>query len=166
MRWLATRSRTPARCKGALNFAITNSIGAFLVLSGIALLYGHTGALNPAQLGRALAEAPVDRLVVVAFVLLLVGFLVKAAVVPFHSWLADAYALAPTPVCVLLAGVTSELGLYAVARIYWTAFSGPLGPHGPGLQTLLLGAAVLTALLGGSCASCSTTSPACWRSPP
>jgi multicomponent Na+:H+ antiporter subunit D len=139
----------PGSLQGALNFAVTNSIGAFFVLSGIALLYGRTGALNLAQLGRALAEAPSDRLVVVAFALLLVGFLVKAAVVPFHFWLADAYAVAPTPVCVLLAGVISELGLYAAARIYWTVFSGPLAPHTGGLRALLLGAAVLTALLGG-----------------
>lgn len=139
----------PGSLQGALNFAVTNSIGAFMVLSGIALLYGRNGALNLAQLGRALAEAPTDRLVVVAFALLLVGFLVKAAVVPFHFWLPDAYAVAPTPVCVLLAGVISELGLYAVARIYWTVFSGPLGPHTSGLRALLLGAAVVTALLGG-----------------
>ncbi len=139
----------PGSLQGALNFAITNSIGAFLVLSGIALLYGRAGALNLAQLGRALAEAPSDRLVVVAFALLLVGFLVKAAVVPFHFWLADAYAVAPTPVCILLAGVISELGVYAVARIYWTVFSGPFAPHAAGLRALLLGAAVLTAVLGG-----------------
>jgi multicomponent Na+:H+ antiporter subunit D len=134
--------------QGALNFAVTNSLGAFLVLSGIAMLYGRTGALNMAQLGRALAATPADRLVVVAFTLLLVGFLVKAAVVPFHLWLPDAYALAPTPVCILLAGVISELGLYAVARVYWTVFSGTLTPHASGLRALLLGAAMVTALLG------------------
>jgi multicomponent Na+:H+ antiporter subunit D len=139
----------PGSLQGALNFAVTNSIGAFMVLGGIALLYGRVGALNLAQLGRALAEAPTDRLVIVAFTLLLVGFLVKAAVVPFHFWLADAYAVAPTPVCILLAGVISELGIYAVARIYWTVFSGPLGPHAWGLRAVLLGAAALTALLGG-----------------
>jgi multicomponent Na+:H+ antiporter subunit D len=50
--------------------------------------------LNLAQLGQALARGPADRLVVVAFLLLMVGFFVKAAVVPFHFWLADAYALA------------------------------------------------------------------------
>jgi multicomponent Na+:H+ antiporter subunit D len=91
---------------GALNFAITNSVGAFLVLSGIALLYGRTGALNLAQLGQSLAAGPADRLVVVAFLLLMVGLFVKAAVVPFHFWLADAYALAPTAAGVLFAGVS------------------------------------------------------------
>ena len=37
--------------QGALNFAITNSIGAYLSLSGIGLIYGRTGALNMAQIG-------------------------------------------------------------------------------------------------------------------
>jgi multicomponent Na+:H+ antiporter subunit D len=138
----------PGSLRGALNFAMTNSVGAFLVLAGIALLYGRSGALNLAQLGQALAAAPADRLVVVAFLLLLVGFFVKAAVVPFHFWLADAYALAPVPVGVLFAGVVSELGLYAVARVYWTVFSGPL-PGGAGLRAVLLLGAAATALLGG-----------------
>jgi len=75
---------------------VTNTIGAFLALDGIALLYARTGALNLAQIGRALGSN-VDGLVVVAFLFVTVGFLVKAAVVPFHLWLADAHAVAPTP---------------------------------------------------------------------
>jgi multicomponent Na+:H+ antiporter subunit D len=138
----------PGSVRGALNFAITNSVGAILVLAGIALLYGRTGALNLAQLGQTLAQRPADRLVVVAFLLLMVGFFVKAAVVPFHFWLADAYALAPTVVGVLFAGVVSELGLYAVARVYWTVFSAPLAGV-EGLSGVLLLGAVATALVGG-----------------
>ena len=142
------RTADPGSVHGALNFAITNSVVAFLVLSGIALLYGRTGALNLAQLGQSLAAGPADRLVVVAFLLLMVGFFVKAAVVPFHFWLADAYALAPTAAGVLFAGVVSELGLYAVARVYWTVFSGPMADV-RGLRGVLLLGAVTTALVGG-----------------
>jgi multicomponent Na+:H+ antiporter subunit D len=142
------RTTDPGSVRGALNFAITNSVGAILLLGGIALLYGRTGALNLAQLGQSLATGPADRLVVVAFLLLMVGFFVKAAVVPFHFWLADAYALAPTVVGVLFAGVVSELGLYAVARVYWTVFSAPLAGT-EGLRGVLLLGAVTTALVGG-----------------
>jgi multicomponent Na+:H+ antiporter subunit D len=142
------RTTDPGSVRGALNFAITNSVGAILLLGGIALLYGRTGALNLAQLGQSLATGPADRLVVVAFLLLMVGFFVKAAVVPFHFWLADAYALAPTVVGVLFAGVVSELGLYAVARVYWTVFSSPLAET-DGLRGVMLLGAVTTALVGG-----------------
>jgi multicomponent Na+:H+ antiporter subunit D len=140
------RVEDPGSLQGALNFAVTNSIGAFLVLDGIALLYGRGSALNLAQLGEVVASGRPDRLVVVAFVLLVAGFFVKAAVVPFHFWLPDAYAMAPTPVGVLFAGVISELGLYALARIYWAVFSGGLEPSS--LRAVLVGVGVLTALVG------------------
>ena len=111
-----------APLEGSLNFAITNSVGGFIVLTGVALLYGRTGALNMAQIGESLAHQHTDALVVVALTLLVTGFFVKAAVVPFHFWLADAYSVAPTPVCAVLSAVMSELGLYAVVRIWWSCF--------------------------------------------
>ena len=137
-----------APLQGALNFAITNSVGAFMILVGIALVYARTGALNLAQIATALAHRHADGLVIVAFTLLAVGFLVKAAIVPFHFWLADAYAVAPSPVCVLLSGAMCELGLYGVARIYWPAFAQPLAPHASAVRDVLLAFAVVTLVVG------------------
>ena len=134
--------------QGALNFAISNSIGAFLILSGVGLLYGRTGALNLAQIGHALAGRQSDGLIIAAFVLITGGFFIKAAVVPFHFWLADAHAVAPTPVCVLFSGVMVELGFYAVFRIYWTVFAGTLSGHEQALRAILVTFGVVTALLG------------------
>jgi multicomponent Na+:H+ antiporter subunit D len=142
----------PAPLQGAINFAVTNTVGALLLLFGIGLLYGRTGALNLAQIGQELEARRPDGLVLVAFTLLLAGFLVKAGTVPFHFWLSDAYAVAPIPVCVLLSGVMSDLGLHALARIYWPAFSGAFAAHAGSVRGLLVGAGVLTALVGGAMA--------------
>jgi multicomponent Na+:H+ antiporter subunit D len=133
--------------QGALNFAITNSIGAYLSLSGIAVIYGRTGALNMAQIGRSIAHHRPGGLVVVAFVLILAGLLIKSAIVPFHFWLADAHAVAPTPVCVLFSGVMVELGLYGIARVYWSVFGDGLG-HRTTITGVLLALGLLTALVG------------------
>jgi multicomponent Na+:H+ antiporter subunit D len=122
-------------------------VGAYFILSGIALVYGRTGALNLAQIGRTLGHRPPDGLVVVAFLLIIVGFLIKGAIVPFHFWLADAHAVAPTPVCVLFSGVMVELGLYGVARVYWSAFGTALG-HREVISNTLLALGVLTAIVG------------------
>src|SRR5439155_910511 len=73
----------PGPLQGALNFAVVNGIAAFFVLTGIALVYARTGALNLEQIGRSLEHRRPDGLVVVAFALLVCGLLTKAGIVPF-----------------------------------------------------------------------------------
>ena len=133
--------------QGALNFAITNSVGAYLSLTGIALIYGRTGALNMAQIAVYVNHHPPSGLVVIAFLLIITGLLVKGAIVPFHFWLADAHAVAPTPVCVLFSGVMVELGLYGIARMYWSVFGAALG-HQAAISRVFLTLGLLTAVTG------------------
>ena len=136
-----------APLQGALNFAITNTVAAFAALIGIAMLYARTGALNMAQIGRSLAGHP-DALLVTAFALIACGFFVKGAVLPFHFWLADAHAVAPTPVCILFSGVMVELGVYAVARVYWAILDHPFGADRTAITGILLAMGTATAVVG------------------
>jgi multicomponent Na+:H+ antiporter subunit D len=142
----------PGPLQGALSFAVLNGIGAFFVLMGIGLVYARTGALNLEQVGRALEQRRPDGLVVVAFALIVCGFLTKAGIVPFYFWLSDAYAVAPAPVCAIFAGVMSDLGLHAAGRVYWSGFAGALASHEAGLRAVLVALGCASALLGGAMA--------------
>jgi multicomponent Na+:H+ antiporter subunit D len=145
------KTSEPAPLQGSFNFAITNTLAAFLGLTGIAMLYAVTGALNMAQVGAELGimngSPRHDSLVLFAFTLLVCCFLIKAAIVPFHFWLPDAHAVAPTPVCVIFSGLMVEFGIYAVARIHAVIFQASLAPKP--LRVIMLTFAVITVLLGG-----------------
>ena len=138
----------PAPLQGAINFAVINSVGSFTMLLGIGLVYGRTGALNFAQVGQAAAARGAQPELVIGMVLVMTGLLVKAAVVPFHFWLADAHAVAPTPVCVLFSGIMVELAVFMVARVYWSVFSGAVGSAQHSFGLILVGGGVASMAVG------------------
>ncbi|NMO88488.1 NADH dehydrogenase [Actinomycetospora sp. TBRC 11914] len=139
----AYKIEEPRSLQGGLTFGVVNSLGAYLALCGIGVLYARTGQLSLAYVGETLAGARPDGPAVVGIVLVLVGWLVKAAAVPFHFWLADAHAVAPTPVCVLFSGVMAPLGVYGVVRV-----SAVAAPEVPALRGVLVVVGAVTAVLG------------------
>tara|TARA_B100001989_G_scaffold253334_2_gene240103 strand:+ start:2427 stop:3941 length:1515 start_codon:yes stop_codon:yes gene_type:complete len=91
-----------------------NTVGSVILLFGIVFLYGAIGHLHYDQmalsLGNQLANKP---FLAVGSIFLVVGFGMKMAVVPFHSWMSDAIELTWTPLTNLL-DVTMKLSVLAV----------------------------------------------------
>lgn len=108
--------------EAAFKYLIMSGAGSATVLLGISLLYGMSGTLNFEGLASAFGQAPSDPWLLLASLMILAGFGVKAAIVPLHTWLPDAHSAAPSPISALLSGVVIEVGVYALCRTCFSAF--------------------------------------------
>ncbi|HEX5412563.1 MAG TPA: proton-conducting transporter membrane subunit [Terriglobia bacterium] len=140
-------SESPGPLQGAWNFGVICTVAAVTALTGVALLYGRTGALNFAQVGAGIAHDP-NPLVLVALAFIACGLMVKGGFAPFHFWLADAHAVAATPACVMFSGIMVEMTAVVVLRLYFVLFSTAVGDREWTVRALLLGFSSVTAVLG------------------
>jgi multicomponent Na+:H+ antiporter subunit D len=109
--------------EASFKYAIMGSVASSFILLGIALVYGYTSTLNLADISLVLSQKGGGFLISFVSVLFLVGFGLKAALVPFHAWLPDAHPSAPAPISAMLSGVLIKtLGIYAIMRIFFNVF--------------------------------------------
>ena len=94
---------------------------------------GMTGSLGFAAVAEGLRGLNAKAAVGVAAALFLLGFGLKAALVPFHAWLPDAHPSAPAPISAILSGLLIKVsGVYAMTRIFFHVFGlTPALSHGP-----------------------------------
>jgi hydrogenase-4 component F len=89
----------------------------FIFLFETARSVTGTGTLNwTGLLAAAHAFPPV--MVTAAFVLVFIGFAAKSGIFPFHTWLPEAHAKAPSAVSAILSGVLLSVGIYGIIRTY------------------------------------------------
>jgi multicomponent Na+:H+ antiporter subunit D len=75
-------------------------------------------------IGRVVAHAGADPVVLGGFCLIAVALLTKGACVPFHFWLADAHSVAPSPVSVIFSGAMVSLALFGLSKLVVLVFGG------------------------------------------
>jgi multicomponent Na+:H+ antiporter subunit D len=109
--------------EAAFKYMVLGSVGSLFVLFGVALVYGNTGTLNMAYISQAIQSTGLSIGLAFALALFVVGFGLKAALVPFHAWLPDAHPSAPAPISAMLSGILIKtLGIYALARMVFNVF--------------------------------------------
>lgn len=133
---------------GALNFTVTNSLAGFMMLAGIGLIYSKAGALDLSALAQHVQASPHDPVIEAAFCMIVCGLLIKSAMVPFHFWLADAHAVAPSPVCVIFSGAMVSIGLFGVAKLVCAVFAG-YSDIADVVHGAIVGLAAFGAIVGG-----------------
>jgi len=105
----------------AFKYFIFTHIGALSMLLGILAIFSYTETFNILDLPLVASAIP-PSMVGVIFVMLLIGFLVKMAAFPVHTWLPDAHSEAPAPISAMLSGIMIKCGAYGMARVLLTAF--------------------------------------------
>ena len=104
----------PVALEAGFKYLVQSAAGSVLVVIGIALLFAASGTLELAQLHLTAAHSS---LYLAGGALIVIGFGVKAALVPLHTWLPDAHSQAPSGISAMLSGVVIEAGLVAMLRV-------------------------------------------------
>lgn len=116
--------RTREAVMAGLKYLFYSLTGAYFVLFGIYFLNQYTTTLNFTA-GGTLDMAKVAEneglLLVVAFCMI-IGFGVKAGMVPLHAWLPNAHPIAPAPASAALSSIIVKMGVFGVMRVVYYLF--------------------------------------------
>ncbi|ADJ15777.1 monovalent cation/H+ antiporter subunit D family protein [Halalkalicoccus jeotgali] len=110
----------------ALKYLIIGTVGASLYLIGVGFLFLATGTLNMVDLAASIPAAEggyANPLVLAAFAFVFVGFAIKIALFPLHTWQPDAYQRAPDGVTALISALVSTVSAYALFRVIYSVFT-------------------------------------------
>jgi proton-translocating NADH-quinone oxidoreductase chain N len=129
-----------ASLEAGVKYLVQSAVGSVFVLLGVALVFAQTAQLELSAIRANAYSAPIS---FAAAALFTVGFGVKIALVPLHTWLPDAHAQAPSGISAMLSGVVIESGLVALLRVV-TTLTGVT----PSWPVLLMGFGALNMLVG------------------
>ncbi len=122
--------------EASLKYVIFGAVSSAIMLYGLSLLYGMTGALTFQGIRAGLLQGAASPFgLLVASVLVLTGMSYKIAAVPFHYWAPDVYEGAPTPISALFSVGPKAAGFALMIRFFYTALAA--GAHPAGESTLI-----------------------------
>jgi multicomponent Na+:H+ antiporter subunit D len=149
---LISAGRDRLALTAAYRYLIFGTIGATFYLIGIGFLYQVTGTLNMADLAQRLPTVEGTRTVHAAFVFIVIGLAMKAALFPLHIWLPNAYAYAPSVASAFLAATATKVSIYVLLRVYLTIFGADFSFDVMGIGYALMPLAVLAMFVGSGVA--------------
>ncbi len=140
------------RGPAATQFFVYTMAGSVALLISFLGVFLSTGSMNFIELARLASTGALEQMVTAHLgpvslwlaIGVLAGFAVKVPLMPFHTWLPEAYAEAPSPVTMLLTGAMSKMGVYGLLRIALPIFGHQIAQ----IRTPLLVLATITVVMG------------------
>jgi NADH-quinone oxidoreductase subunit N len=115
---------TPRSSEAGMKYFLFGAVASAVMLYGLSLLYGFTGQTNYAAVAAGLNSVDGPP-VLVAIILIAVGFGFKVAAVPFHFWTPDVYEGAPTPITGYISVASKAAGFAVLVRVFNVIFPVP-----------------------------------------
>jgi len=113
--------------EAALKYFLFGGMSAAFTLFGLSLLYGLSGSTNLRQISAAIHGPELDPLLLLAIVMVVIGFGFKVAAAPFHLWAPDVYQGAPLPSAAFIASGSKLAGFFVLAQVMVVGFKGAEG---------------------------------------
>lgn len=123
----AFNKRSAWSAEAALKYFLFGGMSAAFLLFGLSLVYGLSGQIQLSAVARALAGQPLEPLLLVALLMVVLGFGFKVAAAPFHLWAPDVYQGAPVPSAALIASGSKVAGFFILAKVMMVGFAGAQG---------------------------------------
>jgi len=130
---------------GFVYLLMTHIGTACLILMFLILAGGAGGSMDFSAFAKASYAAPVMDIV---FILALIGFGVKAGMMPFHVWLPIAHPQAPSNISALMSGVMLKTAIYGMVRVIFVFLAAGSSPVPLWWGMLLLGLGAISAVMG------------------
>ena len=109
--------------EASFKYQVLGGLASFLILFGIGFIYWKTKTLNIADIKEVFTTGYNKTYYLFVQILILSGFGLKAAIIPFHAWLPDAHSSAPSPISAMLSGVLIKaVGIYVIIRLFFNMF--------------------------------------------
>ena len=129
-----------AGSEAALKYLLTGAIASAVLLYGMAILIGLSGATNLESIADFVGTAGSGQFeaLIFAMTFLIVGFGFKAAIVPFQMWVPDVYQGGPTPIVAYLSVASKTAAFAVLIRVFFEALGADLlSDHWPTVFAVL-----------------------------
>ncbi|HEX7854088.1 MAG TPA: NADH-quinone oxidoreductase subunit NuoN [Sphingobium sp.] len=130
--------------EAGLKYFVLGGLASGILLYGISLLYGFSGATGFDAIASAIHTGGLNKGEIFGLVFVLAGLSFKMSAVPFHMWTPDVYEGAPTPVTAFFASAPKVAALALTVRVAIEA----LGPAGMAWQQVVIFIALASIVLG------------------
>jgi NADH-quinone oxidoreductase subunit N len=148
--------------EAALKYFLFGGMSAGFLLFGMSLLYGLSGSIELPRIAAAVSGTALDPLLLVAIVMVAIGFGFKVAAAPFHLWAPDAYQGAPTVSAGFIASSSKVASFFVFGQVVTLGLATAAG-HGafrayePGWVPVLCVIAALSMVVGNLAAIAQTS---------